>query len=77
MNYEGYPIVQSKTKKERELSQKLKKMLDEMKFRATPEKVVEFLALFEEFYQSKGVSKAQVVIKKAKKRQSETKSTEK
>ena len=76
MSYEGYPIIQSKTRKERELSQKLKKMLDEMKFRATPEKVSEFLALFEEFYKSKGVSKAQVVIKR-KKRQSETKSTEK
>ena len=57
--------------------QKMKKMLDEMKIRATPDRVVEFLVLFEEFYTLKGVPKAQIAIKKAKKRQSDTKSTEK
>jgi len=67
----------SKHRKERELVQKLKKMLDAMKFRASPDEVAEFLETFEEFYKLKGVSKAQIEIKKSKKRQSETLSTEK
>jgi hypothetical protein len=67
----------TKGQKERELVQKMKKLLDGMKFQTSPSQVSEFLEVFEEFYKLKGVSKAQIVIKKSKKRQSESTSTEK
>jgi len=63
-------IELSHSQKERELLQKMKKQLDDMKFNATPDKAADFLAVFEEFCKLKKIPKSQITIKLAKSRQS-------
>jgi hypothetical protein len=70
-------VVKTSNQKERELIEKMKKQLDGMKFNATPDKIADLLLLVEEFYRLKHISKVQIDIKLAKKRQLEESSTEK
>jgi hypothetical protein len=69
--------IKTANQKERELVLKMKKQLDGMKFNPTPDKAAEFLEVFDEFCQLKHIHKAQIAVKRAKKRQLGELSTEK
>jgi uncharacterized membrane protein len=70
-------VIKTANQKEREITEKMKKQLDGMKFNATPAKAAEFLDTFDEFCTLKRISKAQITVKRAKNRQSAQISTEK